>query len=347
MKNLSVISSGMITGVGLDNPSTCAAIRTGINNFEETRFIDQAGEWIIGSMVPLYEPWRGRLKLLNFAVASIRECLAPFEQIPENQTALLLCTAENDRPGRLTGIDEELLDEIQSALGLRFHRESRVIRMGRVSGIHAINLASQLLSYSDINYCIIAGVDTLLVAPTLAVLEEKEYLLTSINSDGVIPGEAGAAVLISSKTKMNVRYGETKLSLLGAGTGHEKATVNSEDPLRADGLVAAINGALKDASIDLKDLDFRITDINGKQYYFKEAALALTRILRSHKEEFDIWHPADCIGEVGAAIVPCVLSIILTASRKNYLPGKNILFHCGNDSGERAALVMCPEDHGM
>lgn len=345
MKQLSVFSAGMITSVGLDCPSSCAAIRTGINDFKETRFIDQGGDWIMGAMVPLDIPWRGRVKLLNFAVSSIRECLTTFEYIPANQIALLLCVAEIDRPGRLQAIDEDLLDEIQSALGLRFHKESRIINMGRVGGVYAINIASQLLTYSDIGYCIIAGVDSLLVAPTLAALEEIGYLLTSENSNGVIPGEAAAAVLISSKNKMNFRSDKRNLSLLGLGTGLEKATVNSDDPLRADGLVTAINNALRDSSLLMQDLDFRITDINGKQYYFKEAALAFTRILRVRKEEFDIWHPADCIGEVGAAIVPCALSYALTAARKDYLPGKNILFHCGNDSGERAALVMRSEDN--
>ena len=60
------------------------------------------------------------------------------------------------------------------------------------------------------------------------------------------------------------------------------------------------------------------------------------------KEEFDIWHPADCIGEVGAAALPCMLGVALFAARKAYAPGANILCHLGNDDGKRAALVLCP-----
>jgi 3-oxoacyl-[acyl-carrier-protein] synthase-1 len=74
----------------------------------------------------------------------------------------------------------------------------------------------------------------------------------------------------------------------GIGFGEEKAHIESEEPLRAEGMVAAIKGALAAAEMNMGDLDFRITDANGEQYAFKEASLALSRILRKRKEEFDI-----------------------------------------------------------
>jgi 3-oxoacyl-[acyl-carrier-protein] synthase-1 len=71
---------------------------------------------------------------------------------------------------------------------------------------------------------------------------------------------------------------------MGLGEGLEKATVDAEDvPLRADGMVQAIRSALTEAHCGLGDLDFRIADVSGEQYGFKEAALALTRILRQRK----------------------------------------------------------------
>ena len=64
-----VLSSfGLVTGVGLDAPSTCAAIRCAIDAFEETRFMDAGGEWIMGCEVPLEQPWRGKTKLIKMAV---------------------------------------------------------------------------------------------------------------------------------------------------------------------------------------------------------------------------------------------------------------------------------------
>ncbi|MGE8312640.1 MAG: hypothetical protein ACN6QR_24145, partial [Pseudomonas protegens] len=90
----------------------------------------------------------------------------------------------------------------------------------------------------------------------------------------------------------------------------------------------------------LEQMDYRLTDISGEQYYFKEASLALSRTLRVRKEFFHLWHPADCIGEVGAAIGPTMLAVALAASRKGYGDGPNILCHLGNDAGQRAAALL-------
>ena len=64
------------------------------------------------------------------------------------------------------------------------------------------------------------------------------------------------------------------------------------------------------------------------------------------KEEFDIWHPADCIGEVGAAALPCMLGVALYAMRKRYAPGPAVLAHLGNDDGKRVALVLAAREGG-
>ena len=79
--------------------------------------------------------------------------------------------------------------------------------------------------------------------------------------------------------------------------------------------------------------------MNGEQYWFKEAALAVTRVLRDRKVLLSLWHPADCIGEVGAATVPVMLAILYYGARKDYLPGPLFLGHIGNDDDKRAAFV--------
>lgn len=333
---LAILASGMVTGVGLNAPASCAAIRCSITNFVETRFMDQGGEWIIGCQVPLAEPWRGRAKLVQLVVPAIRECLDQIAGIRPQDIALLLCVAETTRPGRLEGLDDTLFGEIEAAVRVRFHRRSGTIPRGKIAGIIAIQEARKLMVEEGISHCLIAGVDTFLVAATLSSYEEKGRLRTSKNSDGFIPGEAGATVLVRLGNS-NVDF---SLTCLGMGLGQEPATIDADEPLRADGLVAAIGSALSEAGRTMGDVDYRITDLSGEQYGFKEASLALSRTLRQRKERFDIWHPADCIGEVGAAIVPCMLGVADAAHKKGYAPGTNALCHAANDTGERAAMAM-------
>jgi 3-oxoacyl-[acyl-carrier-protein] synthase-1 len=336
MRPLSVLASGMVTAVGLNAPSTCAAIRCAIDNFSETRFMDKGGEWIIGSQVPLEQPWRGLPKLVHMAVPAIRECLAYVGDVRPEMIPLLLCVAEKERPGRPQGLDDQLFRDIEAGLGVRFHKFSGVIARGRVAGALAMAEARRLIYEERLPFCLIAGADSFLVAATLTAYEKSDRLLTSQNSNGFIPGEAGTAVLVGPPR----RRADKEVLCVGIGIGQEKATIESEEPLRGDGLTAAFKAAFAEAGCTIDDVDFRIADVNGEQYWFKEAALALTRTIRIIKHGFDIWHPADCIGEVGAAAGPCVLGVALAAVRKNYAVGRGPLCHFASDDGERIALVL-------
>jgi 3-oxoacyl-[acyl-carrier-protein] synthase-1 len=298
--------------------------------------MDKNGEWITGSYVPLEQPWRGRAKLVHLVVPAIRECLSAVDGIPTEKIPLFLCIAEKDRPGRLSGLDDLLLDEVQEELNLQFHKKSAIIPQGRVAGVIAIQEATTLLYHERLLYCIVAGVDTFLTAGILAAMEEKERILTGTNSDGFIPGEAGAAILLCPGNQKS----NGQMEIKGIGFGKEEAHMDSGEPLRAEGLVQAINGACETSGMSAANLDYRITDANGEQYGFKEAALALTRTLKERKEEFDIWHPVECIGEVGAAIVPVILGVALAAAKKGYAPGNGVLCHFGNDDGQRAAMFL-------
>ena len=335
---VAILGAGMMTGVGLSAPASCAAIRCAIDNFTETRFMARGGEWIIGSAVPLEEPWRGQAKHVKLLAGPVRECLDILPEVRPEDIPLLVCVAERDRPGRLDGLDNSLFFELQRELGAVFHADSEIIAEGRVGGALALFRARQLLYRAqDAHRCVIvAGADTFLVGPTLMAYDERDRLLTPRNSNGFIPGEAGAALLLARPERTR---GES-IVCRGIGFARESATVESEEPLRADGLAQAIRAALAEAGTTIADIDFRITDISGEQYAFKEASLALSRLLRVRKETFDIWHPADCIGEVGAAALPCMLAVALFATRKRYAPGPAILAHLGNDDGKRSALVV-------
>jgi 3-oxoacyl-[acyl-carrier-protein] synthase-1 len=181
---------------------------------------------------------------------------------------------------------------------------------------------------------VIAAVDSLLSWPTLSVYERATRLLTATNSNGFMPGEGAGALLVGKPD------GGAELLCAGLGFGLERAHIDSEEPLRADGLTAAFKQALADAGCALNELDFRITDVSGEQFYFKEAALALSRTMRQRREEFDFWHPAECIGEAGAACGPAIVAVADAACRKSYAPGRGILCHMGTDGGRRAAMVM-------
>lgn len=335
MSGIAIRATGLITSVGLTAAESCAAFRAKVVNPTQTQFLDSNGDWILAHQVPLAHPWRGLAKLAKMAALAIEEALQDLPREQWSQLPLLLCVAEPTRPGRLAGLDDELFERVQNELDIRFAEGSALIPQGRVGVATAITQARQLLAQRKASRVLVAATDSLLVWPTLSHYGQQDRLLNASNSDGFMPGEAAGALLLEPTSGQ-----APQLICTGIGFGREASHVDSEEPLRADGLSTAMKAALAEAGRRIQDMDYRITDNSGEHYYFKEAAMALARTLHVRKEEFDIWHPAECTGEIGAASGITLIATAQAACAKQYTKGHHILIHMGNDAGERAALTL-------
>lgn len=331
-----VANTGLVSSVGLTTAATCAALRAGISNPSQTRCLGADGEWIMAHQVTLSEPWRARTKLVKMAALATRECLDGTDPASCSRMPVLLCVAEPERPGRLDGLDQSLLADLQTELGLSFDiKRSAIVAAGRPAALLALARARTLIHQHGATQVLIVAVDSLLSGSTLSAYDEQDRLLSGKNSNGFMPGEGAAAVLVS---RPSTAAGE--LHCLGLGTGTEDAHLLSDKPLRADGMSAAIRQALAEAGSQIHELDFRITDISGEQYFFKEAALALSRTMRTLREEFDIWHPAECIGETGAVVGAAMIATALMAQRKGYAKGPRVLLHAAADTEWRSVAIF-------
>jgi 3-oxoacyl-[acyl-carrier-protein] synthase-1 len=250
---------------------------------------------------------------------------------------VLLGVASADRPYRIKEIEEQMFPEIEHRLGFHLHPASRIIPRDHVSVVLALREAAALLDGNGIECVIVSAVDSLIQHDLKDYYLSTGRLLTPKNSNGFSLGEAGSAVLV---TLAGVSP-NAELRVLGMGLAREKATIESEAPLRAEGLTQAITEALREARLTIFEVQYRITDLNGEHYKFKEMVLAMLRFERKPKPKlFDLWHPIEYIGDVGAAIGPIVLGVGLDASRKGYGIGPGILCTFGNDDGERGVLVL-------
>ena len=226
--------AGLVTGVGLDTAASCAAIRGAIDNFQQTGFRDSSGEWIMGCEVPLPQPWRGEKKLLKMAARAIGQCLGGFDREDCEALPLLLCLPELGRPGRLVPDDVRFFGLLEEELGVRFHARSSAVAQGHVSVAVALLQARQMIAEGHARQVLIAAADSMLSGATLADCEARERLLTSENSDGFIPGEGAAALLVQPP---GAQAGP-QLVCRGLGFALEHAHIDSEEPLRAEGLTA-------------------------------------------------------------------------------------------------------------
>jgi 3-oxoacyl-[acyl-carrier-protein] synthase-1 len=330
---LRVVAGGMATALGLTAPASLAAMRARLRGFGETRFLAHDGSRITGAEVPIEPRREGLDRLVQLVVAPIGECLEQAAGLRPSEIVLLLCIAEPDRAGRLPHLDT-LLQAVEAALALRFHPASRIVPMGRVGGAVGIREACKLFHERVCARVIVAGVDSYLQAATLASFGERRRLLSLTNSNGFIPGEAGAVVLLAADGAV------PGLAIRSLGLAIEKATIESEEPLRGEGLADAYRQALGAIGLGLQDIAYRLADLSGEQYWFKETAFAMARVMRVRREFQELWHPADTIGEIGAAAVPAMLNMALDAARKGYAPGELALAQAANDDGRRATMVL-------
>lgn len=330
---LDIVSVGMVTAVGLDAPSSCAAMRARLDGFQETRFKGSGRDWLIGAPIVLPRDWIGEQRYARLAAAAIEEALDATPSARGN-TSLILCLAEQSRPGRPYDDHEEMLRQINLATDSGFNA-CEVVAHGRPSAHVALNSACKALAQGSTSYVMIAGVDTYFTSPAIEhYLNENR--LAPVNSNGFIAGEAAAAILCAPPGRGN-------FGLCGLGLTREPVTIRDSEilPFRGDGMTAAYNAAFQQAGIEMNQLGYRIADLVGEPYWFKQTALASLRLLRGRHDFQDLWSPAESLGNVGAAVGPVMIGMAWTSVMKQYSAGNPVLIEASNDVGACGAAVFC------
>jgi 3-oxoacyl-[acyl-carrier-protein] synthase-1 len=328
----------MVTGLGFNAPATFAALRAGISAVSELPWSDyDTGKPLRGARVLLPQWWEGVGKLADLLAPAVLECLRAAEPERPESIPLLIGVADPGRPGRTAGLEQRLLDEIEFRLGVSSHPASRVFPGSQVGCAYALLRASELLSAGKAAACVVAGVDSYLQQATLDGYKEQRRLMTGKNSNGFFPGEAGCALLVVPAGRVT----RDEVRIVGFGTAQEPATIAGTAPLRATGMTQAVKEALLMSGVAFQDISLRITDLSGEHYKFKEALIVLTRLDRGVRETpLELWHPIEYVGEIGAAIIPCLLGWTLHAQQFGYAKGPLTLCHVGSDAGHRAAMVL-------
>jgi 3-oxoacyl-[acyl-carrier-protein] synthase-1 len=333
-----ITATGMVCAVGLNAAAACAAKRVGIQGFNDLPYNDNAGEPIVGAAVPGLDPnLRGAARLLEL----LKRCLADvtkgqpagrWEQVP-----LLVGLAEQGRPGGGAELADSVVKRAQEALGVRFHpQHSRALAAGNTAGFELLRVARQLLEAGAAATCLVCGVDSLVNAVTLLSLDRDFRLKTAANRDGVIPGEAAAAVVLQKAPDAGA-----VAEMIGLGFAKEPAPILSEGPLLGLGLAEAARAALAEAKLGLHEIEWRSSDVSGELYGFKELQLVTARVMRVVRhEDQPLWHWAEAIGDSGAAAGVAQLVLADAAFRKGYAPGDRMIGFTCSAPGDRAAAVL-------
>ena len=330
---------GLVCAVGLNAAAACAARRAGIAGFAELPYRDSSGEPIVGAAVPGLPPDLKRdERLLALLEVALQDSLKSAAFVRTDAIPLLIGLAESDRPGGGDTLAGDLIPRLQKKLNRRFHPDlSRCLARGHTAGFELLQVAREILQDPTVPACLVAAVDSFVNAASLDWLDKHGRLKTLDNSEGVIPGEAAAAVVVQ---RPNGQKPLLAAEVAGLGFGKEEANLLNDEPLRGLGLAAAAKAALAEAAIEMHQVDFRLSDVSGESYGFKEQTLLLGRLMRQRRPELPLWHAADCIGDTGAAAGICHCIVAASAWHKKYSPGPIAACFGSAVPGERAVAIL-------
>lgn len=358
-----VTGIGMRTAVGEHAIQTCASIRAGINRFAEWPHfgqpLDLDGTALVASAV---QPDLGKgswtrkarkLLTMPFYEAIVDAGLFDFDEVRrrmgEYRAGVYLGAPRPDRPGSSEDALERFLSECGEKIFAPFSPvRTDIFALDQVGGAAALAAAVADLRESQIDVAIVGGVDSFLDLVFLRSLHEAQRLKTPASAAGLIPGEA-AAFAILERTGDASRRGVRSRLRIGV-TALEGSKLHADDPHepldRPNELAAALRAVL--ARLDASDLPrYVITDLNGERWRFREWGLAETRCLADLPDRWELWHPADCVGDVGAAFVPLAVGVATRAFERGHGLGDSMLICAGADQGERCAVaVLAPANGG-
>ena len=341
-----ILRVGMVTPVGLSAQATAAALRAGVSRISETPFFDHGGDPIAMGQLPAAF-WQASedfsvlsddldedervLRAVALAAAALRDCLG--EDSALRQVPLFLAAPE-PLFGQTADSGERICKRLSEFLpGLCDDAASRSFPAGRAGGMLALQAALEWLSAHPEQQVLIGGADTFFDAELLETLDSESRIHGKTLGDGLLPGEGAAFLLLGAAQTSAVA------EIVAVGVGREPGHRYSPEPCRGDGLSAAVRQLFTGAGSAIRDIHTIYASLNGESLQAYEWGIAALRS-RSHlAADFRVHHPADCIGDVGAASAPLLLGLAALGIERGYRPAPALIW-CASDLDCRGAALV-------
>jgi 3-oxoacyl-[acyl-carrier-protein] synthase-1 len=346
----------MVTPVGLSARQTAASVRSGIGRLAESWVSDREGNPLVMGLADdqqlpeLVESLADhRLgtrheRLIRLGGTALAEALSPsLSAPPAAPVPLLLGVAEPRSEARETA-GTELFEALaaQAAQPIDIAR-SKLFPHGRAAGLLALDHAMTMLDQRLAPLVLVGAVDSYLDVGLLEALDREGRLRSGEISDGFVPGE-GAAFVLLAPSRSGRHQGQPALArIVGAAVACEPGHLYSREPYRGEGLSATFR-ALFD-SVANEDGEATVgrafLGFNGESFWAKEWGVAQMRSSHHFADALRVVHPADCMGDPGAALGLVLVGLAALDLARGQVTGR-CLVSCSSDGEERAAALLTP-----
>lgn len=344
-----IAGMGMITSIGGSAITTAAAVRARRKGtrISET-YKNRACKPITLATVPdaALPEFAGELqtsedinlpvgRMLLMAHATLEDILGFY---PQTHPLPVMLAGPAAYTGQEAPFSHAFLDLLTTQTGIEFDRpNSRLLAVGRSGVLVGIDMAMKYLTLETGDYVLVGGVDSCQDTDWLSRLDAQDRIRTEDSKDSFIPGEAAGFLLLTNKPERAQRFGNFKIRLSAPGLAEEPGHLYSEEPYRGDGLAHAFRTAL--ANAPGQTIQTIYSSMNGEHHWAKELGVAQTRNSHSIAEDVKIEHPADCLGDTGAAAGAVLVGLAALDLQKGWRKGPALVY-CSSDHAPRAALCV-------
>lgn len=347
-----VTGMGLRTPVGNDVVQSCATIRCGMARFAEWGggVLDGAEQPLaVGSLEPETgdDPWMRKVEDLveqplhealwqaqiydgsEYRAADAKRRIAAFLALPS--------------PGR-PGIDDDAwrkfsIEAKRHCIAPASADAVELLALDHAAGLAAMARAVESLQAGEVDVAVVGGFDSHLHGPWLQQLDAAKAICTDTRGVGFVPGEAVGFAVLETRAHAEAR-GVAALGRITAVHGDEETQpIAADAPIEATALSRVIRACLEGRARG-PDIHRVITDLNGERWRSLEWALAETRCLGRMPAGWQLWHPADCTGDLGAASGLVALAVALRALAGGYAGPGAVLLTSASFRGSRMAMVV-------
>jgi 3-oxoacyl-[acyl-carrier-protein] synthase-1 len=342
----------VVSAVGLDSAHSCAAIRAGIVRSREHAGYDPlpadpetpTAEPLVAAPTPLLDPAdEGPVRFLELGSACLRGTL---ERVGLSRAGLARTALLVGLPAPAPVLDawglDQLVDGLLERTGLEAIGPRVVDRSGHTAVLALLEQAFVLLERGEADGCLVLAIDSYLDRGRLRALDELFRLKSGRGIDGFVPGEAAVGLFIEPLPARGAAGRDVLLRLGRPGFGREAQPSTSERASSGVGLTDAVRAATRSLSAH-RAVRWVLCDLNGESYRAFEWGVVRVRMAERLGEVEALRHPADCLGDVGAAVGGLLVSCAAEAFARGYADDDLALLWAASDDDRRAAVVVSGE----
>jgi 3-oxoacyl-[acyl-carrier-protein] synthase-1 len=336
----------MVSPIGSDAAQTATSVRAGLRRMQERADIYSClaenprfdpPSPLVASAIEHLDPaprkagrvaeWLGVLAGHAFAELERRARLARGD---EARLAVLLAL-----PAR-AGVGPEARDEI--VYHLHNHAERDLLPHlslsfgGNATALGLLEEAAALLRERRFAMVAVGAVDSWLFRPWLADADAAWRLLSERNADGFQPGEAASFVLLEGGAEA-ARRGATPLATVRSFASGRFDPAKGLPNTGAE-LAAALERVLPPSP------PLVVCDLNGESWRTKEWAFAVSRLGSRLGAGFALEHPAQALGDVGAATGASLVSLAVHYLGSKHADRQGAVVWAASEDGERRAVAL-------